>query len=645
MSWGDVLGGVLITVVLLYLPGSIVLRSGGFRWLTAAFLAPGISIALILVAGILAGLLHVPFAWFAGSVLLAGTTTIAAMCATRLCRRSPAPFEILGLNKVLVTSGIAAVLAAMAITSGIGSPSDVSLLPDNAYHLGTVEWLRRHQSVSLLDTAQYSRLDTPISYPGVFHVLAALVAQWSGMATAPAVHALLLVLCAVVWPMGMGILGKVTFPRGGETAAIISVLISDVPYQLLSWGSVWPYLSSVALLPAALALMGALRASRSSVGFLGRWEWRGIAVLTALLLSILATHPSSLVAAAFIGVFMMTQIPLDRTSPSGARPWARTRRLVLTVFVTSVLALLLALVAPSSMRTWVNTEKVMTLAEAIARVLTPSSGSGNSSVVWILLTMAGLIVCLRTRVVWLVVAWIFFATASGLVLRGFDPVRLVTWPWWSDSPRIEAVVGLLSILSVTAVVDVVVSDLSRLLEPRRGWRSVWLPYAPLAILMVALGGSVATNARVIAPGYGDDVRLMPVAKREALARIASVVPPGALVATNPRRGGTVLYVVGGPALLYPTWLTPQTPDTLLVAGGLDVLQTRPDVCDAVHRLGVTHVMVGGPMDPWTLPWDTVEYAGVDRVSPAFPLLVEEPPYSVFQVPDCLGSSPGHSNRP
>lgn len=152
MGWGDVLGGAFAALALIYIPGTVVAHCLGLSWRVAALLAPGLSIAALMVAGVLAGLFGVGFTIPWGGLFLALVTALMGGIGSRAARRRPASFHVWpGLPSLFAFTVLASAVATVVVVRGIPSPTDIAWLPDNSFHLGTVEWMRRHESASLLD--------------------------------------------------------------------------------------------------------------------------------------------------------------------------------------------------------------------------------------------------------------------------------------------------------------------------------------------------------------------------------------------------------------------------------------------------------------------------------------------------------------
>lgn len=643
MSWGHTLGGVLIALVLLYGPGTAVVRSLGFPWLSAAFLAPGVSIPLLIVAGVLADVRGVPFTLPIGATLLAVVCCLATLGARRLRPPDAPRVTFPALRTVLAFVSVAAIVAGVVVMGGIQSPESIAWIPDNSFHLGTVEWMRRHESASLLDVNSYVRLDAPLSYPGGFHVVAAAVTIWSGLPTTAAIHAVLLAVCAVTWPATMGLLGASVWGRYAASTPLLAVLLFDMPFQFLSWGPLWPYLLAMCLLPGAVALT--LRVTHLVAERRQRPPWQELIPLAAWLLSCLVIHPSVLawwLVAAILFMGLSSRVP---RLPDGL-----VRRAVVTVLTLALVGVMIATVVPASMAVNRPADFVGSPLNVFLAAVTTTVSPPVVAVLWFVLTVVGLWrAATQPDRRWVAAAWVLLVLLFGSRLlwpRGW--LQSVSWLWWDDPRRVEAAIAVFSILAVSAVAATVTSDAAHLIaasmRPGRDRLARALAHAPSVLVCAVLLGSVGSNVTLIQGVYGpafqpDDRVQLP---RAAVEQLATLTPADALVAANPRRGSVYLYVLGGPRVLYPTWGSPHNADMLLLGASLADLPHKPEVCAAAHRLGVTHVVTGGPLDRLTVPV-TLDYSGVDRVGAGFRLVAEAPPYQLFEIPTC-SEKPGEAAR-
>jgi hypothetical protein len=123
----------------------------------------------------------------------------------------------------------------------------------------------------------------------------------------------------------------------------------------------------------------------------------------------------------------------------------------------------------------------------------------------------------------------------------------------------------------------------------------------------------------------------------ALRALAPHIPAHTLVAANPWRGATYLYVVSGRTMLIPTEKALNTPDRVTLAKRLDRVGRSRQVCTLAERLGVQYVIVGGALHG-DGEAELERYAGIDGVplSTAFERVASSGDYTLYRRTACAG---------
>ncbi len=639
MPWFAVWPGFAVAVALLYAPGALVLRAARLTRSSALLAAPVVSIPVLLAAGIAAAGLGFPFDPLRGGSLVLGVTVVGSLAA-RFATRHRASGVAVGVGHRAI--GLATAASAVAVwlyfALGIPEPGQINSLPDDAFHLGTAEWLRRHGSSNVLDGAVYpGPTESGLSYPTTFHVLVSTVAMWSRLDIVSSTHVVLIALGGLVWPAGCALLAGLVVGRRGWVAAPVSVVLQEGAFLYLTWGAAWPLYLAYTLLPLVLALLLQPVIEWRTVAALP--DWRRLALLMAGAVTITVAHPSSVATVAFIGVCIV-----GCTMPLPAA-WAG-RPVVARIVVTGVLCALVALVvrlgARPTMLALLADRPGKSVLKAVTDAVPFVVDSALPTILWIALLATVLwLVGRQPFGAWVPVAWAVLLTIY--VLKSATNgswIRSVTWVWWNDERRLEGVLTLLAALAITGAL-LAVHDAVRRLARRCGLPptvSVWVVFLVTAAVA---GPSVRELPGIVGQGYGRPVetdavrvKLINQDRQSALQSVARALPADTLVAADPRRGGSYLYALGGPMTVYPVWSIVQSPDLKLIGSAVDRATVSAEVCAAVRRVGVTHVMVGGDRDPWDLPWDDADYSGLQRAASHFDPVLTAGPYSVYRVPDC-----------
>ncbi len=106
------------------------------------------------------------------------------------------------------------------------------------------------------------------------------------------------------------------------------------------------------------------------------------------------------------------------------------------------------------------------------------------------------------------------------------------------------------------------------------------------------------------------------------------------MAGNPFDGAAESGAIGGRQPLFPHLVGRWDPDRVLLAAALDEAAGRPDVCAAVRRLHVTHVLTGEARF-WGEDGRRAQYGGLDvRGAPGFEPVAREGGMTLWRVTAC-----------
>lgn len=623
----SLVAAVAVALLVLVAPGLVVLRVVGRRGWGAWAPAPALSTALVLLAGGLCRVLRLDAVHLAGAGALVVVTVGTALLARLLNGRVDPEVLASGWRSrlPLLPLGVGALTLASVLGRAVGDPRAWPQIHDTVFHVGTTTWLVRHGSAWVGDVSEYAR----IPYPGGWHALTAVVSGLSGAEALVASHAVVLVLVALVGPLGLVHLARTVLGEGtaaGVTAACAALLFYALPYQLLTWGVVWPFLLASSLVPSVLALAVRLVDGLCAGAALRRTLLDTVLLVAATGAATLA-HPSVLYGLLLVGGPLLVS-----RLRSGRR-----RRLARVTAVAGVLAALLAwsMRPPARLLTAGSGKPEYGALDVLGLVLSTVSLHPVSAAVGTLLVALGCAHAVRTGRAWL--AWGVLAPlvlASAVLLLPHSVASLVAWPWYSDVNRIRTLSVVPAVLAV-ALVPAALADLSVAL------RRVALPataaLAAVLALLTLLAAAPVVHARYH-PTTAEGWWATP-AERDALDALGREVPPGSVVAADPFRGGTFLYLHRpGTTLLFPVADPPPdaTPGAGLLASSLDALASDPEVCRAARAVGLTHVVTGGDPNADAAALGRT-YDGVERVAGAsagFTRVASRGPYTLWALGGC-----------
>ncbi|MHA7278903.1 DUF6541 family protein [Arthrobacter sp. MDT2-2] len=619
MSWWSIAPILAVTVLVTILPGLLLALSLGFRRLAAVGVAPLLTVATAGVAAVLGSLVGIPWSIW----LVAGGALIFSAGGYFLTRRSrveaeagtPAPdgWGVLGAAGAgfLVGSG----LIAWRTVTLIGNPENIAQRFDNVFHLNAVEYIVSTGDGSSLTLGEMTgNSGAAAIYPAAWHALAALVVQGTGTSVPVAVNALNIVVAAVVWPLSVVLLARVVAGRNRVvllSAGVLSAAFIGFPYLMMVWGPLFPYMLSVALLPAALGAV---------LLFLGMGRHLAVPTLPAVLVVLIAvaalalSHMSSVNSLVLFG-FPALVVALVTRRRAGSR--IRSAR------ASAVLRAVLGLVALGvSILLWLKLRPVpydvwgphQTPGGAVGEVLAYSPmGFPLVSLTVSLLAGAGMIHLLRRgEQRWLLVSFALvgylYVVDAGLE-RG--PWRAVlTGIWYADTNRLAALLPMFGVVfgaigtgAVLAWLGDVVRRTSVGTSLARGVRSRpalvrgAASLAGLGVVAVLVASATQTKPLETYLEGGElyylrDTPTSIVSSDEysLLERAEETLPEDAVIAGNPWNGSTLAFAFTGRKVLSYHLFETQSPAVMEVAESLGDAATDEEACAAVRETGVSHVL-------------------------------------------------------
>lgn len=621
----SLLSASLVAAGFVYLPGLVVARALGRHGWTAWGVAPAASVSVIVVAG---GVCRMLGLTGTGAAMLAVSVAVTVLVAGGGWLASGRPDVALAkpprlswLPALPLVGGFLGTL--WILGRAAGSATSWPQIHDTIFHIGTVVWLVRHESAWVGDVSEYAG----ISYPGVWHVLGAVVSGTSGADAMTASHAVLLIVVTVVWPMSCLFLVR-TFvgrsPAIGATAVASAFVFYGMPFRFLTWGVVWPYLLSLALLPLVLGVLASVTTAVL--------EGRGLKTRDLLMLAMstgacVAAHPSSAFGLLILGTPLVVSVALA----------AGRRRAGAALFVLfSVAATAAWLQDPVDRLTDAGADKsAFDAVDALVLMLTTVSSSPTAAILGLGCVVAGARSAWRRGQFWVSFGMaipLFLSMAVLLLPHGLTV--WATWPWYSDVLRIRGVAVVPAVLALAYLHDRILREI------RPTARLLGAAGPPLGVALLAWLTLVAA-APIVADRYHpeDDGQVWASeAERTSLARLAEAIPPGSVVAADPFRGGTFLYLEKDVELLYPTADAPLRGDPQydLLARQLRLIDSRSDVCQAAMRLNLTFLITGGDAHPDVAGLDGL-FDGLSDISPlegSFTPVMTNGVYTLWRVEPC-----------
>ncbi|MBK0330753.1 hypothetical protein I8D64_04990 [Brachybacterium sp. MASK1Z-5] len=536
---------------------------------------------------------------------------------------SPRARTLAGLLGLMIGGAVIVVRA----LHGMGGIDAISQTYDNIFHLGGVRAILDAHDAS---AAVVSTLNLPEGrsgfYPAGWHQLASLVVMASGQSLPLASNALMLLVGAVVLPLGIvALVAGCTRvgPAGLCAAGALTGASFAFPLALMTWGLLLPNFLSTAMLPTvvlvaaqALGLAPRVREHLRPLQLVIAAPVAACAVLWAhpqgLHASLVLVAPMALWAAVG-GILAWTRGRRSRNSVDGRGPRRR-----FPLFACGAALVLLALIPfawtelrPSRRASaW---PAHMHIAEALRAGLGMSGAHVPPGVIPALLVgLAMLVVLVFSRSRWmlppLLVNTFLFVAAAAFGDR--DLRYLLTGPWYIDSYRPAALIPVLAIPVLAVAVDVLARAAGALTARRRApagrrvragsaahrGHTAGSPASALVVAVCVLG-LLAPAVRSPAAQHEDDLmdrywqhpHVVSPDELAVFAQVDALVPPHATIIADPWDGGSLLWALEDRRVLAPTPASALSEDDRLLLRGLGRIDSDPAVCDAAARQDARYV--------------------------------------------------------
>lgn len=646
MSWVSILPALIVTGALLFLPGLLLgflLRLRGMRLLA---LAPALSVSLAAVAALAA-----PFVGIRWSILpvliLTAVASVAAYFWSKhvgkpaLLRQSSNARQLVA---VIVSIVVPALLIAFVLVRSMHDPEFFSQRYDNFFHLNAVQYVLDTGNASPLWLGSMTSPAGVPFYPSGWHAMVSIIVALSGASVPLASNAMIIVVAAVVWPIGAVFLVRELLGRNQILTVVAGALAAAFPafpFLLLHYGVLYPLFLGLAVAPAAIVVAWwLLRPGRVP----RRQDWALLLVLVVPGLGV--AHPGALMAVVALTVpFVLARLLHQMRTPG--RP-----RLIgiglLVAYAAAGVVLLQVVRPPASQIYW---PIINTVPDSIGEVVAASVYGYPSSLGITALMIIGAYSVIRrgTYARWSILAMAVISAVLYIIVSASPYETLRFWftaPWYNNPPRIAAfwAIGVLPLAALGGIVLVTWLLRQRLLVPVRRFFER-LPIVLIAIVVIALVG-VTQNAaiRQAAADIEFTYELRPGGpilspdELDLMEDLAELVPEDAVIAGDPWTGASFAYGVSGRRVLMPHLLMDLTDDAEAINTMLSTEGDSPEVCAALEDTGVGYVL------DFSADGDFQEndgdYSGLDDLdsSPYVELVEQRGDAKLFKIVSCgLGS--------
>jgi hypothetical protein len=667
MNWVAAAGAGVVAAAVVLLPGLAVTVSLRLRGITAVALAGPIGFALIGISGVVFGVAHVRFGWWAPVVVTVLVVAVLLGCRT-LVERRRGPLPGWDSWRSFLPIALAAAASALAIGllafGAVPAPDRISQTYDAVFHLNAAQYVTQSGDASSLHLYRLVNPTKAVAfYPAVWHSIVALTAGLTGLSIPAATNAAWIGTAGPLFPLGVAFAAATLLGSAGPgrsvpvphqrtavaaAAALLGSAFATFPYLLLDFGTLYPNGLAYTLLPTGLVLIALLLPWPERVSWRPEPAPRGRVILLAVgwVTAAAFTHPRSMVAIGALAAPLLVAWFVARMralAASGARGRRAARITSIVVVAGVVVAAVLALafiyvyydVANRPVADRLNGKPAIARedfgAALLQALLSTSLVSPSQLPLPVPLLLAAVVLvglvalALRPGLRWLpasfVLLAVLYASAAG---SDSDLAKLLTGLWDKDKFRIIAIVPTIAVpIAAWAVVvgtAEVVAVLRRRALQHRDPRRRTLALLTAGVTVVVAASAWASTATSMTPAIGHVFRLqdakhgglLDVDEVALLARVSRTVPPGQLIADNPWNGTSLAWAIGGRQTLFPHFGGYWGTQRKLIAAHLDAYRSRPAVCEAVHDLKL-HWVVADPQRLKGFKKEAHAFRGIDRI--------------------------------
>lgn len=631
-GWLSSTPDVLFVLAVLGVPGLVLARSLRFGLWDAVGLSVPLSLGVLALAN--EASIHGHLRW--GLAVIAGTTIVLALLGLmvvrvgdRLLGTTPAHADAVEgavwsarqhQIAVLATLG-AAVVGAIAIARGIGSPASINQTFDGAFHVNSINAVAQHH---LASPALFAGLSSGSSsgggfYPPTFGAVAGLLALYAGVNAINAAN-ITAVAIAILWPITISIaVRRIARPTafGYAIAMAGTVTVGLFPALLLRFGTLWPNaLSYLALAPGLVVVLRLFELDQAEGGANdshGRTSW-----LATLLVSLIAipglifAHPGAAYMLFYLAIPALIWFGWRRFVVRSQRDFRGRALMGTAVFVVVGVFFVGAVWISAQIPTIASVRHMywpptQSWDQAAGHVLFLGSNLSSPNLAMAVLALAGILFGLRhARGRYLIATYSIIAVMAVWTAAVQTPSTM-RWTgfWYNDPFRIFAALPVLALpliaLGADGLRDHIRDWVGRFLEAghvRWPSRRISVPVAAgvivcLGVLLLQEGLGTHRISDTVARSYAEAPhQLVTPGEAAMLRRLKDEVPVGRAIAGDPFTGEILAGVLSGHPIVYSTFGQPRTKDRVLVAEQFDQYRSNPQVCAAVKRLGIGVVLSG-----------------------------------------------------
>lgn len=662
---------ILILFISLMLPGTLLNASLTKDATKAICLAPATSIALLSIFAIVNPRLGI-WTQYSSLMIELGCVALGFLVSSAALNRHTAQNSITIKKKELcclvLFFTISAIIAAYVFLTVLDGPDCYFQAWDNQTHLRKIRAFVETGNYSSFNSQFYKNALTapePLAnsfYPSAWHLLAAMLVSLLDIPVTQAANAVNILCVGTILPLTLFLclqeLG-IKKPSSLALCAIICLGVPIYPWDLISYGPLYPNLLGFCLLPGEISLFFSLFNKFNQIKLAD--TLKGVILLFLGLISLALAHPNTVFAWGFIlAPYLISRFKFFisakyRNIPSIAC-YAIPFAAIFLIWISFTRIPFMHEIVDCYWPAFTSVPKALLSALFLGTTTHPIQ------ILIPLLTFIGVYIELKDRKFCLAATYgllvIFYTIDAGSNL----PVKpLLTGFWYNDYHRVSAMLGLISIfLACLAINRIFVYLEDKLSEQKTSVRTAIAGVIAAGMIALIFYPSIPLPRKhELQTAFGYEINEMrnqfdkeliyydlfsPLEEDFCKTTLAKYNSDNSVVINNPDDGSIFAYGVYGSNMYYRYWYPPapdtETKESKVIRHHLNEIASNENVRNAVKQIGAKYVIQldhGEPTQEYRIQYNydnADEWRGIDLIdetTPGFTLVASNDDIRLYKI--------------
>lgn len=664
---------ILTLFVSLMVPGALFNISATRDLIKATCLAPATSIAMLsLLALVFSRIGHQTD--YKSLMICAGIISLLAFGISSIYRYKTNQQHIAIDKKELFCLALfftaAAVIAAYVFLSALDGPDCYFQAWDNQTHLRRIRLFVVTGNYSPFNNQIYSdAAAAPILssggssfYPSTWHLLGAMLVSLLNIPVAEAANAVNAFCVGILLPLSLFLCLReigINKPSVLALCAVICVGVPIYPWDLISYGPLYPNLLGFTLLPGEVALLFHLMTKAENKR---TSEMTGEFIILLLgIVSLALVHPNCVFA---LGLILATNIISNTGHQISSKFQNLSKATCFAIPLLVIMLIWITLNRAPFMSNVVNCQwhSIASIPHAFLDSLFLGTTTHPIQIVISILVFIGLYADLKTGKYSFVITYalliVFYTIDAGTdsIIKPF-----FTGFWYNDYHRISAMLGLVSILFACKAVNYLQAYWEKNSCMQKQCKQIAATIvAIIALFLIIFYPSIPIpRKQVLNTAFGYQISemrnqfdknmiyydiLSPLEENFCKTKLPQFNSNNSTVINNPDDGSLFLYSVYGLNMYYRTWNPPtqddETKESNLIRCHLNELSSNDDVKKAVKKTGAKYVLQldhGDQTQEYRIQYNhdnDSEWRGIDLIdetTPGFTLVASNDDIRLYRI--------------